>query len=91
MDVSTPSAISDAQLLEGIIEIISSLCPSGSQISPQTEIIEQGFIDSLSVFNIIVNIERAFNVSIGIMDATIEDFQTPASIAQLVKRIIQRQ
>ncbi|WP_157698216.1 acyl carrier protein [Legionella clemsonensis] len=75
-------------MLKGIIEIVSSLSPSGSHIAPYTEIIQQGFIDSLSVFNIIVNIERTFNVSIGIMDATIEDFQTPQSIAQLIKKLV---
>lgn len=70
-----------------IIEIISSISSKNSTIKADTKILEDGLIDSLSVFHIIAELEAKFGVSIGVMDATVEDFSSPKDILTLVERI----
>jgi len=84
------TAIENTEMLDKIIDIISSFSPSGEPIQANTQIIKDGVIDSLSVFNIIVNLEKAFNISIGFMDATIDDFHTPDSIAELITKVMKK-
>lgn len=70
-----------------IKEIISSISSKNSTIKADTKILEDGLIDSLSVFHIIAELEAKFGVSIGVMDATVEDFASPKDILTLVERI----
>jgi acyl carrier protein len=70
-----------------IIDIVSSISRISDEIQAETKIIEDGYIDSLNVFHIIAELETKFNISIGVMDATVEDFTSPHNILALVERI----
>jgi len=76
----------DLDLIIEILSVISS-SPSSASISADTPIIESGYIDSFSVFQVIAELENHFGISIGVMDATINDFSTPAAIYELVDRM----
>ena len=56
-------------------------------IEADTLIIEDGVIDSLSVINLIMEIEREFSMKMGIMDVTIDDFQSPSKIQEAILRL----
>jgi len=73
--------------IDGIMEIIEVISRRSEDITPDTYIIRDGYIDSLNIFQIIIEIENRFNVSIGIMDAIVEDFSTPNTILALVNRL----
>jgi len=74
------------EYIQQIIDIIRPIAKSRDPIEAHTRIIEDGIIDSLSVINLIMEIERAFEIKIGIMDVTINDFETPAKIAEIIDR-----
>ena len=76
--------------LERIIGLIKPMSRSKSDIKPETLIIEENVIDSLSVINLIMEIEREFKMRIGIMDVTIDDFQSPLKIHEAIERLGQK-
>jgi len=79
--------MSEDPILGKVIDIIRPIARTRTDIQADTAIIQDGIIDSLSVINIIMEIERAFNLQIGAMDVTIDDFQTPEKIAQIIRRM----
>lgn len=74
-------------ILQKVIEVVHVVSGKNQEILPTTQIINDNFIDSLSVFNVILNLEKVFGVRINPMDATIDDFETPESIARLVSTV----
>ena len=75
------------QFIERIVALIKPMSRSNAPIVADTMIIEDGIIDSLSVINLIMEIEREFSMKMGIMDVTIDDFQTPAKIQDAIVRL----
>ena len=75
------------EIIQKIIDVIHVVSGKDQEILPETEIINNHYIDSLSVFNVIVNLEKVFSIRINPMDATIDDFQSPMSISKLVLNI----
>jgi acyl carrier protein len=55
-----------------------------------TELIESELLDSVSVANLILELEEAFDISISESEVTPENFQTPSMIAALCARLAQR-
>lgn len=78
------------QIIGKVVDLVCVLSGSKEDILPTTRIIEDGYIDSLSVFNVITNLEKIFGIRINPMDATINDFQTPESIASLVEVMLDK-
>ena len=71
-----------------IIEIVSAVSRvPPEKISPETRILDEGLIDSLNVFHIIAEIESRFGITLGVMDANIQDFSTPNAIGNLIDRL----
>lgn len=75
------------QHIERIVALIKPMSRGNVTIEADTMIIEDGVIDSLSVINLIMEIEREFSMRMGIMDVTIDDFQTPAKIQAAIVRL----
>lgn len=75
------------QNIERIVALIKPMSRGNVTIEPNTMIIEDGVIDSLSVINLIMEIEREFSMKMGIMDVTIDDFQSPAKIEEAIVRL----
>ncbi len=75
------------QHIDRIVALIKPMSRSKIEIKADTMIIEDGVIDSLSVINLIMEIEREFSMKMGIMDVTIDDFQTPGKIQEAIVRL----
>lgn len=75
------------EYMEGVLEVLKSISTAPGKIASGTKVIEDGYIDSMSVFHIIADIEVRFGIVIGVMDATVEDFATPESIVSLIQRV----
>ena len=70
-----------------IIKLIMPMVRGNHTVEPGTMIIEDGVIDSLSVINLIMEIEREFGMRIKPMDVTIDDFQSPERIEAAIGRL----
>lgn len=70
-----------------VIKLIEPMAQGKFNIEADTMIIEDNVIDSLSVINLIMEIEREFKMRMGIMDVTIDDFQSPLKIQQAIDRL----
>jgi len=79
--------VENNQYIERIVALIKPMSRGNVTIEADTMIIEDGVIDSLSVINLIMEIEREFSMKMGIMDVTIDDFQTPAKIQDAIVRL----
>lgn len=75
-------------MVEVMIEksLIEFLCETTGQddISPATDLLESGLVDSLMMMDLIVFVETEFSTVLEFSDLTPETFQTPKTIAQLV-------
>ena len=55
-----------------------------------TELIESELLDSVSVANLILELEQALDISIPESEVTPENFETPSTIHALCERLAQR-
>ena len=55
-----------------------------------TELIESELLDSVSVANLILELEQTLDISIPEGEVTPENFETPSTIAALCARLAQR-
>ena len=53
--------------------------------SDETDLIDGGFLDSLALVELLVEIEQRFGVAIPLDDLDIDDFRSVARIAQLIQ------
>jgi len=79
--------VENNQHIERIVALIKPMSRSNVSIVAETMIIEDEVIDSLSVINLIMEIEREFDMKMGIMDVTIDDFQSPVKIQEAILRL----
>ncbi|MDB2439167.1 hypothetical protein N9W89_10655 [Hellea sp.] len=77
----------DNNTIERVIKLIKPMSRGKVDIQPDTMIIEDKVIDSLSVINLIMEIEREFDMRMGVMDVTIDDFQSPIKIQEAIDRL----
>lgn len=63
--------------IDELIEIIGIFSIPGSIIEEDTKMLEQELIDSINVMQIISEIEGKYSLSIGAMDLSFDDFETP--------------
>ena len=69
--------------------ILNTLCGAEpGEIEPDLDLFESGLLDSFAVIQLIVELESAFAISMGIETLTREEMATPARIAeQVAKRL----
>ncbi|SFE99416.1 acyl carrier protein [Nitrosomonas sp. Nm166] len=73
------------EIMQLLCDRLSSLTNSGTQITPETNLISQLSIDSIKLLNLIMEIEDTFDVSVPINALT--DVQTVRELADLVHKI----
>lgn len=74
--------------IEKVIKIISIFSKPGTQITTHLELLELELIDSLNVMQIIAEIEAEFSISIGPMDLSFDDFESPAVLRDALTAFI---
>ena len=74
------------EIKEKIIEIIQSL---NEDFDPdeETDIIEDGILDSFDIVNFIIEADEAFGVKIGVEEIVPENFGNVESIQKLIERL----
>ncbi len=69
-------------MLEKLIAILNELCGADEgEIQPDTALFDEGILDSFGLVSLIVEIEKAFGVSLDPAALSREDVATPEKIA----------
>lgn len=70
-------------------KILDILCEvSGKQLNDiELDLFSEGIIDSFIIINLVVELEKAFDISIDIDSMTFENFCTVKAIIEMVKRL----
>ena len=58
-----------------------------AELTPDTELVVQGILDSIEILNLVSFLEEQFGVAVPIDDFIPENFATPRAIADLVIRL----
>lgn len=75
--------------LERVIDILKDVTPDpDADIQEDTELIESGIIDSFDTVSLILELNDAFDIEIGVEDILPENFETPDTILQLVEQFL---
>jgi D-alanine--poly(phosphoribitol) ligase subunit 2 len=72
---------------EGVIHEINELIVNTLWVkveTPDTDLLQQGILDSMSLVQLLVDLEERFGVKIELQDLQIDDLRTIRSIAALV-------
>ena len=77
--------------IESIIEIIKIFSQPGIRISATTNLVEVKAIDSVNILQIISELESRFNLSLGAMGITFDNFKSPETLFQAVQELIKEQ
>ncbi len=72
--------------MEKIIEILKGIRP-GTAIDENTRLLDSKIIDSMAMISLVSELSDTFDIDISATDVVPENFDTPASIAALVKRL----
>ncbi len=70
---------------EKIIEILEELIP-GVDFETETELIDDGVIDSLDLVSLVTELIGEFDIELGVEDLIPENFNSIDAIIQLVER-----
>jgi len=73
-----------AQVVALIEKVVLDSTGRQIQVTGDQRIIDQGILDSLSMVNLVVVLQDAFDVDIGVTDLNEVTFATPASIAAFI-------
>jgi D-alanine--poly(phosphoribitol) ligase subunit 2 len=57
------------------------------EIAPDTELIEQGVLDSLEVLRLVSFLEERFGIVVPVEEFVPENFRTPAMVAAMMTRL----
>ena len=71
---------------EKIIAILSEQCGAeDGEIGGDTELFEEGLLDSFGVIQLLVSLEEAFGIALEISDLSRSEISTPMKIAALLR------
>ena len=73
--------------LQTIFDIVRPFLNEDVALTPDTELFEDGLIDSLNVLQIIARLESSFSVAISPLDMTFDDFKTCSAIEKCLDKI----
>ena len=74
---------------QAVLEWLRQACAckcAGVFITPETDLFEQGLLDSLGILELIAFIESSFGVAIPLDQFVPENFSTPQAVFDLVHR-----
>ena len=69
-------------MLEEIIAVLNDITDAG-EITPETELFEEGLLDSFGLVELLVRLEQ-FGKTLDVAELTREEISTPAKIAALL-------
>ena len=72
-----------------ILNILQELCPY-EDITADTELLEEGVLDSMGIMLLIERLEKEFSVSIPAEELEPEDFADLSAIAEMTERAAKR-
>lgn len=70
-------------MLEEIIKMINEI--SNIEIDENTELLEE-ILDSFGIINLILEIEKKYEIDLSKKDFSLKDFKTPKSIVYMIER-----
>ena len=74
------------EIRERIIEIMNDVCNTPISENTEEDLLESGVLDSLSVMQLVGELNDAFNIDLDVDDVLPENFDTIGHIAALVER-----
>lgn len=72
-----------------ILKILQELCPY-EDITADTELLEEGMLDSMGIMLLIERLEKELSVSIPLEALEPEDFSDISTIAEMIERVAKR-
>jgi acyl carrier protein len=72
-------------VVEWIRQACSCRC-AGSMVTLETELLDQGLLDSLTILELMAYVEKTFNVVMPLEEFVPENFTTPKAVAAMVHR-----
>ncbi len=72
-----------------ILKILQELCPY-EDITADTELLEDGMLDSMGIMLLIERLEKELSVSIPLEALEPEDFSDISTIAEMIERVAKR-
>lgn len=79
--------------MQPVIEIVTAWLTRAAapringELTPDTELVVQGILDSIEILNLVSFLEERFGVAVPIDDFIPENFATPRAIGELVDRL----
>ncbi|MDY3118283.1 MAG: phosphopantetheine-binding protein [Peptoniphilus sp.] len=70
---------------ETIIEIIESI--SGEIVEEDTDLIEEGILDSFDMVSLVLELQDAFDVTIDVSELLPENFQSVDTISEFIAKL----
>lgn len=66
--------------------LLSESLQTASTLTHETNIISEGWIDSMGIFKLIAFVEEDFGISVEPDELILENFETPTAIINLIER-----
>lgn len=70
---------------ESIIEIIESI--TGEAVKEDTDLIEEGILDSFDMVSLVLELQDAFDITIDVSELLPENFQSVNTIAEFINQL----
>ena len=70
---------------ESIIEIIESI--TGEVVKEDTELIEEGILDSFDMVSLVLELQDAFDITIDVSELLPENFESVNTIAEFIDKL----
>ena len=75
----------ESQVTEVVAETIAESSGREIDLTPTTELLSSGFLDSLTLLQLLVELQERFEVELDVDDLTETAFETPKAIAALIE------
>lgn len=75
-------------ILARVIEILGRTLPHAGELHPETRLLETGALDSISLANLILDLEDGFRCSLPEELLRSANFATPRTIALMCERVL---
>ncbi|MEI9997388.1 MAG: acyl carrier protein [Rhizomicrobium sp.] len=76
-------------ICEGVVRLVSCLC-GRDDVAPDTGLMQRGFLDSLNLVRLVMELENSFGVRIPRESVTAANFASGRTIANLIEYLLNR-
>ena len=70
-----------ADVLATVLNVLKPYTPAATALDANTQLMEQGLLDSAALVNILLELEARLGIRIGADDLTFDHFQSPQTLA----------